>query len=633
MRRSISFLFVGWLLVGGMVAQNILNNGGFEYGLMCYSSNIWSYTGNPYSGDYRFLLSPDAHSGSNSLELRCVGTDCYKAAVVSNNIPTKPNQAYKLNLYTKCAPGSATRVFIPEVASGYVFRDMACTGAWAPNQVEFTSTSTAKEFFFYLFHYEGTPGSWTRFDDVVLTYADGTAPQEVVLHPGVRNVRVGNRAIEVDGAPYLNLGFFDVPYDDLAQAAAVGANTVHGFPFQPAANCYNSSQTGYLDRMYELGLNFVPNSATTARLGSADPFPSIIQRFAPHQAVIAWMLADEPDQVAVPEWYIQPAKFLAIYNAAKAKTTLPLFADFQRGWSVPGDVAPYVDGIDFWMGEPYGTEFQWLSRGTNLFRSLKPRPIWLAQDAIDPALIVPKAYWAMINGSTGIVYFIWDYFKSDPAKMNKARQAFSELKQLKSVIFGQPIDSLVTVPNGLGYMARYSGNAAYILAANPSAPTIQGKFLVKGLAAGQQVTALFENRTITAAAGEFTDSFAGPSRHVYMINSPLVALAGTLAAKTGLDAARTWRIQVSNTGIGVATAAQITGLSLTQTAGATCAPASIPGNLPVSLGDIAPGVMVPGDILINFTNCDTTARFTARIALAASGGTATGTVVRNNERK
>src|SRR5688500_8937528 len=92
--------------------QNILNNGGFEYGLMCYSTSIWSTTGDDYKGDYRFQVSSDSHSGSRSLEILCYGPDCLKASIVSDKIQTPPDQAYKLSLYTKCPTGRLAAVYI-----------------------------------------------------------------------------------------------------------------------------------------------------------------------------------------------------------------------------------------------------------------------------------------------------------------------------------------------------------------------------------------------------------------------------------------------------------------------------------------------------------------------------------------
>src|SRR5579862_3016829 len=79
---------------------NFLNNGGFETGLMCYTNWTWSYTGVDFAGDYKFSLSTDAHSGAYSAEISCGGTDCQRAAIYSNTIPTAaPNLSYTLSLY------------------------------------------------------------------------------------------------------------------------------------------------------------------------------------------------------------------------------------------------------------------------------------------------------------------------------------------------------------------------------------------------------------------------------------------------------------------------------------------------------------------------------------------------------
>ena len=79
----------------------------------------------------------------------------------------------------------------------------------------------------------------------------------MVLHPGQRNVKVAGQTVMVDGAPFLSLGFFDVGYFDLPQVAALGANTINGLPNFNATDCFNTGQKGYLDQVYELGMNFV----------------------------------------------------------------------------------------------------------------------------------------------------------------------------------------------------------------------------------------------------------------------------------------------------------------------------------------------------------------------------------------
>src|SRR5579863_9597058 len=192
-------------LTGLLSAQNILNNGGFETGLMCYEATVFTNTGIFGEGDYRLSLSSDAHSGNYSLQIACSGTDCAKGAAISNEIPTAPNQQYIMSLYAKCPAGNTATVYIPGTAGGDTTKFMACDGNWNLNTVNFTTAATGSDFFFYLFSYYG---GWARFDDVVLTYGDGTAPSPVSLHAGNRNVSMSNHSLIVDGSPYLALGFF-----------------------------------------------------------------------------------------------------------------------------------------------------------------------------------------------------------------------------------------------------------------------------------------------------------------------------------------------------------------------------------------------------------------------------------------
>lgn len=237
MRRATAILMGVYLMADLSVGQvqNILNNGGFETGMMCYSEWAWSHTTNDFNSTYQFRLSTDAHSGSNSMEINCAGTDCLKAAIFSDRIQTPPGQSYKLNLYAKCPAGRSAFVYIQGTSGGDTYQYLTCNDAWAPNQVSFTSGPSATDFFFYIFNADT---SWLRVDDLVLAYADGTVPSQPVLHAGTRNVAVSGQKVNVDGAPYFARGFFDVAYDDLPLAVAAGANTVHGLSVNMAANLF-----------------------------------------------------------------------------------------------------------------------------------------------------------------------------------------------------------------------------------------------------------------------------------------------------------------------------------------------------------------------------------------------------------
>ncbi len=610
------------------VAQNnILKNGGFETGLMCYAEYE-----NGGTGDYRFLLSTDAHSGTYSAEITCVGTNCSRAYIYSNFLPAPASQSYSLSLYSKCATGVQGLLYVPGTANGDVSSGLACNGGWSLNQIAFTTLPTAGYVFFYIF-LDGV--ATLQVDDVVLTYGDGTVPQSTTLHAGTRNVSVAGQNVMVDGAPYLSLGFYDVGYYDLARVASTGANTINGYFQLTSTDCFNTGQKSFLDQAYELGLNFLPDSSYTARTQNSAVFPAVAQTFAPHLANIGWYLADEPDLIEIPWIYIPPATFLAQSSALKTQTSLPVLADFQHAFYTPGtQIPPYNGSADVWMSEPFGPDFSGINFAVNLFNSIQTRPIWLAQDLLDDTtMIVPKAYWAIIAGATGILYYDWTEFQASPSGLAAATQVFSELKGLNSAIFGDKMDALVGAPAGIASMSRFDlgTGTAYILSANSGTQTVQGNFTVSGLAAGQQIAVLYENRTITASGGSFADTFAGVSRHVYSIQSATTGMTATLASTTGATNARDWKFQVYDTGIGAADNAAITGMTLTQTGGTACTPV-IGTSFPVSLGSIAPSASVTGDVTIDFTGCGSTAKFTMRLTVAANGGATSATIVRNNER-
>ena len=512
----LSAYLLSTLAFGQQPTQNILANGGFESGLMCFSTNIWNTVNAPFASDYKFSLTKDSHSGANALEITCLTKLCEKAAIISSKIQTSGAQPYVLSVYSKCPAGRTAAVYVPGTQGGDTFVNLSCNGNWTPNTIKFTTGKAARDFFFYIYNRDV---EWLRLDDIVLTFADRPVPAANIRHAGLRDVSISGSTLSVDGNPYFALGFFDVPYDALQQVADLGANTINGLGYSFPASCSNTGQPNYLDRAYELNLNFLPDSSSSARLASPDAMTAAARQFGTHLANIGWYLSDEPDQERVPAWFLGPEVLTAVYQAVHAQLAIPVLSTFQHAaWSVPADAVPYAPGTDIYMAEPYGPEFSGINTAINTFNSLdKTKPIWLAQDDPDAALIVPKAYWATISGATGILYFTWDAFKGAPAKLAAVTQVFAELNQLKPVIFATPIDSQVTPPDGIRVMARSLEDSQYILAANPKAATIPGTFTVSGLAAGTVVQVMFEDRTITAADGSFEDTFTGVSRHVYFI--------------------------------------------------------------------------------------------------------------------
>lgn len=496
---------------------NILNNGGFEDGLMCYGQYEWGMDSSNVGTGYAFSLSTKSHGGTYALQMSCVNApDCgfpAKAAVEANGFFTAPNQTYDVTIWSNCPPGDNGFFYTPTVPSGSFTSAFACTGDWAKNTFSFTTTAT-DDSVYYALYYAGT--QTLLLDDLVITLGDGTVPEQTIKHPGTRNVKVQGTSYQVDGAPYIPLGFYGIPASALAQAKQAGANAVAwGDP-----GCYNTSAERYADAAYEAGIDLVPESSTTARLATPSVFPRVMTDFGHHLSEVAWYLDDEPDLPGSAVVYepITPGVLASEYAAIHGASTLPAAVMLQQAhYSPPAVDQPYAPAMDVYMSEPYGSSLAGITQTQTVFSTMTPRPVWLAEDDSDgAALIVPKAYYGFTSGATGLFFFTWGAFVAD-GTLAAATQALTELSSLSPVITSTDVTSSVTAPSGVSFIARSYGGKTYVLAVNPSATNVTGAFSIASLTQGQTVTVQFESRTIAAAAGSFTDTFTGVSRHVYVI--------------------------------------------------------------------------------------------------------------------
>ncbi|MBV8758017.1 MAG: carbohydrate binding domain-containing protein [Deltaproteobacteria bacterium] len=487
---------------------NVLGNGGFELGMVGWGEFVQP-DGN---GDYGFFLSTDAHGGTYALELRCVGPSCAtdfnnRGFIITNPFHMPANQTYTLTFWAKCASGADAFFYTESAATPYLVQKITCTGDWTQNTVSFTALPTDRDGTFYFYNH--STGS-LFLDDVVLAYADGPLPDHVLLHPGTRTVTTDGTRITVDGKPFYALGFFNVPYDQLDQVAAIhGANMVTTAGGQALVDVFNDGREPYPDRAYDLGLTVVPNLTETARLGVPDVFPRIMNAFGAHLANVTFYLADEPDQAFYKYSLIDPAVMQQEVAAAHTVSTLPLVADLQHAHYDPPSVdKPFEIAEDIYASEPYQEDASGITQTFTVFGAMTPRPVWIFDDNhADPSTVVPKAYYGTILGATGLAFFDWPGL--DAANRAADAQAIDELSQLTDVIFADP--ATVTASGGVAVMARSYHGKTYVLAVNPTSATVQATFTAPGATA---IDVMFEQRTLTGN-GSFTDTFAGLSRHVY----------------------------------------------------------------------------------------------------------------------
>jgi len=107
-------------------------------------------------------------------------------------------------------------------------------------------------------------------------------------------------------------------------------------------------------------------------------------------------------------------------------------------------------------------------------------------------------------------------------------------------------------------------------------------------------------------------------------------LNGNLLTKSGQRNARIWPISLSNVGTVASHAAQISTFTLTQTYGSPCMPFLLT-HLPDVGPDLAPGASATLNLVLDFTGCPSTARFTAQATFSANAGGVTGSMTRTNQ--
>ena len=109
-------------------------------------------------------------------------------------------------------------------------------------------------------------------------------------------------------------------------------------------------------------------------------------------------------------------------------------------------------------------------------------------------------------------------------------------------------------------------------------------------------------------------------------------VTGLITAKSGVQNARVWTVTFSNTGGGSATGLSMNGFTLTQASGAACTPVILgPAAYPVQLGTLAAAERVSTNVVIDFTGCTATARFTVTAPFSANGGATAGVMKLYNQ--
>ena len=212
---------------------------------------------------------------------------------------------------------------------------------------------------------------------------------------------------------------------------------------------------------------------------------------------------------------------------------------------------------------------------------------------------------------------------------------------------GGTMAQTITVPSSTtSYIANF--NTEYLLTSNVS-PAAGGSIAAGGWFGAGTVQAIGASANPGYHFAGFSGDLTGltnpqnltlnaPKNVVANYSAIAPLLNGSISSRSGLAATRQWTLTLTNSGLGAATGARITGVSLTQTGGTACSPSPgitnpvpppSPGN-PLVVGNVGTSSSGSAGVTLNFGGCAATARFKVVISFAADGGYS-GSATLNNQ--
>ena len=142
---------------------------------------------------------------------------------------------------------------------------------------------------------------------------------------------------------------------------------------------------------------------------------------------------------------------------------------------------------------------------------------------------------------------------------------------------------------------------------------------------------------LTSTANPHSLLMDGPKNVVANFSALTPLLNGSISSRAGDAAVRQWTLTLTNSGLGAATGARITGVALTQAGGVACSsspvivnpvPPPSPAN-PLLVGNVGTSSSGSARVTLNFGGCAPSARFKVVISFAADGGYSGSTTLNN----
>ena len=356
------------------------------------------------------------------------------------------------------------------------------------------------------------------------------------LSPKSNAVQIDNlrHGLVVDGLPYLPFGF----YSHIANREMIDDQVFRGFnlfsPYSGGPHTQEERATirDWMDRCAEVGMKVNYH----ARWGEKEWTEEVqeqlkaeIEAFRDHPALLSWYIADEPvGQGIAPDHLKQVYRFVKELDPYHPITVV---------FMASSQAAPFRNALDIAMVDPYPIPNGPVTEAGNAVKRVKSafgysKPVWVVPQAFGGAewwAREPSAqeqrvmtYLALINGATGVQYFIYTprLHPKSPRLWAECGNLALEASELVSALLStEPRPQVACEPANIQSAAWQDQGIVTVIAVNTE--NVPGQLEVQLVDSSWtgKATVLFENREIGVAEGVITDVIDGFGTRVYQMST------------------------------------------------------------------------------------------------------------------
>jgi hypothetical protein len=256
---------------------------------------------------------------------------------------------------------------------------------------------------------------------------------------------------------------------------------------------------------------------------------SEIRTFMDHPALLAWYISDEPNGFKIP-----PEKLEELYRLIKSidpwhPVSIVFMAPFLSS-------RKYADALDIVMADPYPVPHGSVTQVGDVTKQLRSefegeKPVWIVPQAFgggewwsrEPTFqeMRTMTYQAIVNGATGIQYFVRHGHNSFPKSIsswNECGRMAVEIAEITPwLLSDEKVIQVQSNSVNIRISSRVHNGQLLIIAVNRVNSPQMADIKISGTSA-RNARVLFENRSVPVHSGAFTDFLPALGSQVYLLN-------------------------------------------------------------------------------------------------------------------